>query len=82
MSELEIPFGGNLVICCSTGGGGDGKFSCLITDEIPDLNVVRSGQAFPMFIYEYQESAETDLTANISSRRRQKQPEKNTHEVE
>lgn len=62
MSELEIPFGGNLVICCSTGGGGDGKFSCLITDEIPDLNIVRSGQAFPMFIYEYQESAKTDLT--------------------
>lgn len=52
MSDLEIPFGGNLVICCSTGGGGDGRFSCLITDTIPDLNIVRSGQAFPMFIYE------------------------------
>ena len=54
MSDLEIPFGGNLVICCSTGGG-DGRFSCLITDTIPDLNIVRSGQAFPMFVYEYVE---------------------------
>lgn len=57
-SQEEIPFGSNLVICCSTGNGGDGKFSCLITDSIPDLNIVRSGQAFPMFIYEY------ELTAN------------------
>lgn len=53
-SQEEIPFGSNLVICCSTGNGGDGKFSCLITDSIPDLNIVRSGQAFPMFIYEYE----------------------------
>lgn len=52
----EIPFGGNLVICCSTGGGGDGRFSCLITDTVPDLNLVRTGQAFPMFIYEYEAS--------------------------
>ena len=53
----EIPFGSNLVICCSTGNGGDGKFSCLITDSIPDLNIVRSGQAFPMFIYEYEDES-------------------------
>ncbi|HEZ4532426.1 type ISP restriction/modification enzyme [Neisseria cinerea] len=53
-NQEEIPFGSNLVICCSTGNGGDGKFSCLITDAIPDLNIVRSGQAFPMFIYEYE----------------------------
>ncbi|HFC6316767.1 TPA: type ISP restriction/modification enzyme, partial [Neisseria meningitidis] len=52
-NQDTIPFGGNLVICCSTGNGGDGRFSCLITDQIPDLNLVRSGQAFPMFIYEY-----------------------------
>lgn len=52
-NKVEIPFGGNLVICCSTGNGGDGRFSCLITDSIPDLNIVRSGQAFPMYIYEY-----------------------------
>ena len=58
MSDLEIPFGGNLVICCSTGGGGDGRFSCLITDTIPDLNIVRSGQAFPMIIYECVEHEE------------------------
>ncbi|HGO8672050.1 TPA: type ISP restriction/modification enzyme [Neisseria meningitidis] len=55
----EIPFGGNLVICCSTGNGGDGRFSCLITDQIPDLNLVRSGQAFPMFIYEYETREES-----------------------
>ena len=54
MNQEEIPFGSNLVICCSTGNGGDGQFSCLITDAIPDLNIVRSGQAFPMFIYEYE----------------------------
>lgn len=53
-NQDAIPFGGNLVICCSTGNGGDGRFSCLITDEIPDLNLVRSGQAFPMFVYEYE----------------------------
>lgn len=53
-NQDTIPFGGNLVICCSTGNGGDGRFSCLITDQIPDLNLVRSGQAFPMFIYEYE----------------------------
>lgn len=62
MSDLEIPFGGNLVICCSTGGGGDGRFSCLITDTIPDLNIVRSGQAFPMFIYEYVEHENEDAS--------------------
>lgn len=53
VNQEEIPFGSNLVICCSTGNGGDGKFSCLITDSIPDLNIVRSGQAFTMYIYEY-----------------------------
>lgn len=56
-NQDAIPFGGNLVICCSTGGGGDGRFSCLITDQIPDLNLVRSGQAFPMFVYEYETPA-------------------------
>lgn len=56
-NQDAIPFGGNLVICCSTGNGGDGRFSCLITDEIPDLNLVRSGQAFPMFVYEYETAA-------------------------
>lgn len=65
----EIPFGGNLVICCSTGGGGDGRFSCLITDTVPDLNLVRTGQAFPMFIYEYEASLRpSEKTAKLKKK--------------
>ena len=57
--EIDIPPLSNLTICVSTGNGGDGGFSCLITNEIPDLNMVRSGQCFPMYLYKY-EDTDTD----------------------
>lgn len=49
------PFGANLVICTSSTPAG---FSCLITDQIPDLNIVPSAQCFPMFIYEWVDESE------------------------
>jgi len=41
----------NLIICVS-GIGVTKEFSCLITDEIPDLEIVGKSQCFPMYYYE------------------------------
>ncbi len=44
----------NLVICI-TGIGARTGFSCLMTDLIPDLHALDTGQCFPMFLYEEME---------------------------
>ena len=53
MSDLS-----NLVIC--TGADSSG-FSCLMTDCIPDLNVVPSAQCFPLYTFEYKAAKEADM---------------------
>lgn len=40
----------NLVICIK--GVGDKDFSCIITNQIPDLQVCFNGQCFPLYYYE------------------------------
>ena len=36
----------NLVIC-TTGVGNKGKFTCLMSEEIPDIQLMFNGQCFP-----------------------------------
>lgn len=47
----------NLVICVS-GVGSSKPFSCLITDHVPELQVLNNGQCFPLYWYE-EEKPET-----------------------
>lgn len=44
----------NLVICCS-GIGVTKEFSCIITDIIPDLELIGKSQCFPLYYYEKQD---------------------------
>lgn len=41
----------NLAICVS-GIGATKEFSCLITDEIPDVQILSNSQCFPLYYYE------------------------------
>ncbi len=54
------PQSSNLVICCS-GIGVTKDFSCIITDMIPDLELIGKSQCFPMYYYEMQEDRQLDL---------------------
>ena len=46
----------NLVICLK--GVGDRAFSCIITNDIPDLQVCFNGQCFPLYYYEELDSSD------------------------
>ena len=50
----------NLVICIN-GIGGTKDFSCLITDKIPDLQLVFNGQCFPLYWYEENKNRQKSL---------------------
>lgn len=50
----------NLVITLS-GTGGNKDFSCLITDSIPDLQLLFNGQCFPLYWYEENKAQEQSL---------------------
>ena len=50
----------NLVITLS-GTGGNKDFSCLITDSIPDLQLLFNGQCFPLYWYEENKVQEQSL---------------------
>ena len=50
----------NLVICIN-GIGGTKDFSCLITDKIPDLQLVFNGQCFPLYWYEENKNRQKTL---------------------
>ncbi len=40
-------------VICTPGNGASKEFSCLMTDSIPDLNVMNAGtQCFPLYVYE------------------------------
>lgn len=49
----------NLVIC--TKGVGDKDFSCLISEHLPDLQVIFNGQCFPLYWYETIEPEQNSL---------------------
>lgn len=49
-SFFPTPSTPNLVICVD-GLGGTKDFSCLITDKLPDLQVLFNGQCFPLYYY-------------------------------
>ena len=45
----------NLVIC-TTGRGSTKEFSALITNAVPDLEMISKGQCFPMYLYDSDKS--------------------------
>ena len=49
----------NLVIC-ATGRGATKKFSVLITDTLPDYEMISKGQCFPLKLYQPAQDAEAD----------------------
>ncbi|NTV70411.1 MAG: DEAD/DEAH box helicase [Azonexaceae bacterium] len=63
----------NLVICVS-GVGARSGFSTLITNTLPDLQVVDNGQCYPLYIYDEQErcSSQNDLfsATNLANQKR------------
>ncbi|MBR4172029.1 MAG: DEAD/DEAH box helicase [Kiritimatiellae bacterium] len=44
-------------VICTCGAGGTKSFSCLMTDEIPDVQLMMNGQCFPLYVYEAEESS-------------------------
>lgn len=42
----------NNIFICLTGVGASKPFSCIITDKLPDLQLVMNGQCFPLYWYE------------------------------
>lgn len=50
----------NFVICV-TGRGSTKEFSSLITNLVPDLEMVSKGQCFPLYLYESSEDQRDDL---------------------
>jgi predicted helicase len=50
----------NLVICMA-GNGVPKDFSCLITNSIPDLNIYTASQCFPLYWYEENKGAQSNL---------------------
>lgn len=57
---FPTPNSQNLVIALS-GTGGSKDFSCLITDSIPDLQLMFNGQCFPLYWYEENKVQEQSL---------------------
>ncbi|MBP3730637.1 MAG: DEAD/DEAH box helicase [Mailhella sp.] len=50
----------NFVICVENPGGKK-DFTCLITDNIPDLHVMEAAQCFPLYYYEKKEAQQGSL---------------------
>jgi predicted helicase len=62
-SIFPMPETKNLVICV-TGVGAAKDFSALMTDCIPNLHTHDTGQCFPLYLYEKDESKAHDLLGN------------------
>lgn len=58
----------NLIICCS-GVGSSKDFSTIITDCIPDLQLMFNGQCFPLYYYEENKNVQCSLFDEIGSDR-------------
>ena len=48
-----------------TGKGGRSEFSALMTDALPDLQIVENGQCFPLWLYESAPSGGNDLLSEL-----------------
>ena len=53
-----------------TGVSGSNAFSALVTDEVPNLHLISSGQCFPRFSYQSSDTDDPLRKPNISSTRR------------
>jgi len=49
------------IIICTTGTGATKDFSCLLTDTLPDLEVISKSVCFPLYLYEKDETKEDEL---------------------
>lgn len=58
--ERELFSAGKNLVISVTGRGANKDFSILITDHIPDLNLVAISQCFPMYIFEERKLNETE----------------------
>ncbi|MCD7799229.1 MAG: N-6 DNA methylase, partial [Akkermansiaceae bacterium] len=58
----------NLVIQL-TGNGSTKPFSCLISNMIPDLEVISKGQCFPLYWYEKKDKTENALGLDLDERK-------------
>jgi predicted helicase len=47
-------------VICVTGIGGNKDFSCLITNELPDVQTFSNGQCYPLYLYDEPETASPD----------------------
>lgn len=54
----------NLVICVS-GVGVTKDFSCIITDKIPDLELIGKSQCFPLYWYKKNQAIELNLFSSV-----------------
>ena len=57
-----------------TGRGATKEFSALITDKIPDLEMISKGQCFPMDVYEFSDGVETAERTNERTNERNYTP--------
>lgn len=63
-SVYPTPDHDNLVICVS-GVGVTKEFSCIITDHIPDLELIGKSQCFPLYWYKKNNNTERNLFSEI-----------------
>lgn len=56
LSDVPLRDGVTNMVICITGRGSTKDFSVLITDKIPDLELISKNQCFPMFLYETEEA--------------------------
>jgi predicted helicase len=54
---FPVPALRNLAVCV-TGTGASKDFSCVVTDTIPDLEIISKSICFPLYLYEKDEPAE------------------------
>jgi predicted helicase len=52
----RVPITAQNLVICVTGRGSTKDFCALMTDTLPDLEMISKGQCFPMFLFETEES--------------------------
>jgi predicted helicase len=68
-------------VICLTGLGSTKSFSALMTDTLPDLEVISKGQCFPRFVYEISDDDSDALTSSQGLFGETKQPSGRRHGV-
>ena len=61
LPSLLPNYNSNNVFICLTGVGASKPFSCIITDKLPDLQLVMNGQCFPLYWYEENKNKQRSL---------------------